>query len=132
VYVLDDEVWFVYNDGRGLLRECSGGRIVPGSHRIELVVTAPGGVLWDAQLLVDREVTGALGGLTMLFGMVPFEGIDVGIDRRSPVSWSIYERFGPFPFTGALHSVRYVPGAFAPDAPENVLETLREMGRRFE
>ncbi len=46
----------------------------------------------------------------MLFGMAPFEGIDVGIDRRSPVSWEIYERFGPFPYSGTLGSVRYEPG----------------------
>ncbi len=49
-------------------------------------------------------------GVPMLFGIAPFEGIDVGIDRRSPVSWEIYERFGPFPYTGALHSVTYTPG----------------------
>ena len=54
----------------------------------------------------------------MLFGMAPFEGIDVGIDRRSPVSaGTIYERFGPFPYTGALDSVTYTPGEPGPDAP---------------
>ena len=68
----------------------------------------------------------------MLVGMAPFEGVDVGIDRRSPVSWTIYERFGPFPYSGALHSVRYEPGEPAPDAPERMLDTLREMGARFE
>ena len=44
--------------------------------------------------------------------------IDVGIDRRSPVSWSIFERFGPFPYTGVFRHVRYVPGDPAPDGPE--------------
>jgi len=64
--------------------------------------------------------------------MAPFEGIDVGIDRRSPVSWSIYERFGPFPYTGTLHAVRYEPGALAPDAPDTMIDLLRQMGSQFE
>ena len=53
----------------------------------------------------------------MLFGIAPFEGISVGIDPRSPVSWDLYERFGPFPYTGALAAVTYTPGEPAPDAP---------------
>ncbi len=64
--------------------------------------------------------------------MAPFEGIDVGIDRRSPVSWPIYERFGPFPWSGRLQSVTFAPGADAPDSPDNLLEVIRSMGARFE
>jgi len=64
--------------------------------------------------------------------MAPFEGIDVGIDRRSPVSWSVYERHGPFPFTGDLRSVAVTPGAPAPDSPVDFVDFLREWGRRFE
>ena len=64
--------------------------------------------------------------------MAPFQGIDVGIDRRSPVSWAVYQRHGTFPFSGALHQVAYLPGAPAPDSPENFLELLRDWGRSFE
>ena len=132
LYVLNDELRFVHNDGRGGMRECSGGLLAPGPRRVELVMTAPGKTVWDVGLKVDGEVTGELTGVPMLFGMAPFEGIDVGIDRRSPVSWSIYERFGPFPYTGRLHSVRYVPGALAPDAPDTMIDLLRQMGAQFE
>jgi len=132
VYVLDDTLWFVHNDGRGVMRELSGGPLRPGPRRVELVMTAPGQTVWDVALRVDGEVTGELAGVPMLFGMAPFEGIDVGIDRRSPVSWSIYERFGPFPFTGALHHVRFVPGYLAPDAPDSMIDLLRQMGSQFE
>jgi len=132
VYVLDDEVRFVHNDGRGTVRECSGGRLSVGPRRVELVMTAPGQTKWDVQLRVDGEVTGELGEVPMLFGMAPFEGIDVGIDRRSPVSWAIYERFGPFAYTGALHHVRFVPGDLAPDAPDSMVDLLRQMGSQFE
>ena len=68
----------------------------------------------------------------MLAAMAPFEGIDVGIDRRSPVSWGLYERRGPFPFTGAIRAVTYVPGELAPDAGERWIDFLRESGARFE
>ena len=70
--------------------------------------------------------------MPLLFGMAPFEGIDVGIDRRSPVDWSIYERFGPFPWTGTLEAVTYTPGEDAPDSPANLLPVIREMGLAFE
>ena len=66
----------------------------------------------------------------MLFGIAPFEGISVGIDRRSPVSWDLYERFGPFPYTGALAAVTYTPGEPAPDAPVHLVGMLRELGAR--
>ena len=70
--------------------------------------------------------------MPLLYGMAPFEGIDVGIDRRSPVSWELYERFGPFAWTGHLEAVTYTPGDDAPDSPANLLEVIRSMGLRFE
>jgi arylsulfatase len=132
IYVLDDELVFVHNDGRGTMRELSGGPLAGGGHEVVADLAAPGSRVWTVGLSVDGELRASLDGVPMLFGMAPFEGIDVGIDRRSPVSWAIYERFGPFPFTGTLHSVRYEPGEPAPDAPERMLEALREMGARFE
>jgi arylsulfatase len=131
-YVLDDELRFVHNDGRGVMTECSGGPLTSGAHLVELAMTAPGKMSWDVELLVDGVVTGTVDGVAMLFGLAPFEGIDVGIDRRSPVSWSIYERFGPFPYTGVIHHVRYVPGDPAPDSPEAMMAVLREMGSKFD
>jgi arylsulfatase len=95
-------------------------------------MTAPGKTVWDVTLRVDGEITGELAGVPMLFGMAPFEGIDVGIDRRSPVSWELYERFGPFPYSGRLHHVRFVPGDLAPDAPDSMADLLRQMGAQFE
>jgi arylsulfatase len=132
MYVLDDELVFVHNDGRGTMRELSGGPVLAGAREVVADFAAPGERVWTVSLVVDGEHRASLDGVPMLFGMAPFEGIDVGIDRRSPVSWAVYQRFGPFPFTGALRSVRYEPGEPAPDAPERMLEMLREMGARFE
>jgi arylsulfatase len=83
-------------------------------------------------LSVEGAHRAALEGVPLLYGMAPFEGIDVGIDRRSPVDWSLYEQFGPFPWTGDLRAVTYTPGEDAPDSPANLLPVIREMGLAFE
>ena len=67
-----------------------------------------------------------------LAAMAPFEGIDIGMDRRSPVSWDLHERHGTFPYTGTLRAVTYVPGEFAPDAGTNFIDLLREIGLKYE
>ena len=56
----------------------------------------------------------------MLWGLAPFQGIDVGADRRSPVCWDLYLAHGSFPYQGILHSVSYTPGEFAPDSPYRI------------
>jgi arylsulfatase len=85
-----------------------------------------------ATLHVGRQCTATQEGLPLLFPMAPFEGISVGTDRKSPVSWRLYEAHGCFPFSGALGSVTYTPGDPAPDSPARLLGLLRELGARFE
>jgi arylsulfatase A-like enzyme len=132
LYVLDGRLWFVHNDGRGHLRRLDGGTVPVGARRIEAHLEAVGGGNWTVTLSIDGADRGLLEGVPLLYGMAPFEGIDVGIDRRSPVSWELYERFGPFAWTGRLEAVTYTPGDDAPDSPANLLEVIRAMGLRFE
>ena len=75
---------------------------------------------------------GRLPGVAMLLGLAPFEGIDVGIDRRSPVHWGVYERHGAFPFSGRLQAVSFVPGARADYDAELVAQAARESTRAYE
>ncbi|MGH9138834.1 MAG: arylsulfatase [Acidimicrobiales bacterium] len=116
----------------GVMTELDGGPLAAGRRTVELAVTAPGGFVWDVELRVDGTPVAEAGGLPMLMGMAPFEGIDIGIDRRSPVSWALYERHGPFPYRGTLHSVTYTPGELAPDAGPRMLDLLRDIGRVYE
>lgn len=132
MYVLDDELLFVHNDGRGRMRRLSGGPMSAGVQQITADLLAPGKNMWDVRLMVDGDERARLDGVPMLYGMAPFEGLDVGIDRRSPVDWDIYERFGPFPYTGTLHAVHIEPGEPAPDSPQSMVDLIREMGARFE
>lgn len=84
------------------------------------------------RLSIDGREVGGADGLVGFLGMAPFEGIDVGLDRKSPVDWSVYEREGTFAWTGELHSVTWVPGELAPDAGARWIDFLREQGRKFE
>jgi len=122
--VSEGRLVFHHNDGRGLVRSLEG----PAGLHVEAVFTAPGGGTWSVALRVDGSEVAAGDGFAMLFPMAPFQGIDVGIDRKSPVVW---ER-GAAPYKGEIASVTYTPGDLAPDAPTALLEVLREMGRRFE
>jgi arylsulfatase len=132
VYVLDDEVVFVHNDGRGHVRHLSGGELRAGTKEVVLRLDAVPQRRWNATLTVDGAARGELDDVPMLFGIAPFEGIDVGIDRRSPVSWEIYERFGSFSYTGALQHARYEPGDPGPDSPDRLIDIIRSMGAKFE
>ena len=131
VYVLDDHLTFVHNDGRGTMTTFDAGR-VESATAVSLHMDAQAGRRWHASLQVDGVARPGHVDVAMLFGIAPFEGIDVGIDRRSPISWSIFEQFGPFAYTGTLHRVRYVPGEPGPDSPDRLIEVIRQMGARFE
>lgn len=133
LYLDGGHAWFVHNDGHGRLARIDGGPFGPGAdQRLTVRVEAPGQGRWNIALDVHGEERGRVDGVAMPFPMAPFEGIDIGIDRRSPVDWALYEREGPFPFTGRLHWVRYEPGERAPDAPARFVEFVKEMGARFE
>jgi arylsulfatase len=63
---------------------------------------------------------------------LPFQGIDVGIDRRSPVDWALRQRHGTFAFTGELSAITYVPRLPAPDAHAQRQREVQEIGLGLE
>lgn len=101
------------------------------SRQIVVEVTAPGDETWQVEVAVDR-VPAISGTVPQMIGMLPFEGIDVGLDRRSPVSWELYQRRRTFPFTGRIDGVTYVPGAASPNALENAIAQAVEIGMRLD
>ena len=131
VYVERQHLRYVHN-GYGEMRDVECVAMPRGATRIELVMHSPGGFVWHAELSVDGGPSTRVDDLRTLTAMAPFEGIDVGCDRRSPVSWDLFERHGTFPYTGALRSVTYLPGELAPDAATRWLDYLREAGIRYE
>jgi arylsulfatase len=132
VWVDDAGLHVAHNDGRGHLDVLDGGELPAGAREVVLALEAQGGLTWNAELLVDGTPVAGAEGWRCLFPMAPFQGIDVGIDRRSPVSWELARTHGPYPYSGRIHGVTYEPGPPAPDAPVNLLEVLRSAGARFE
>ncbi len=132
VEVRDGRLVFVHNDGHGATAVGDHGPLTVGSHTAVVVVGAPGGGVWDVSVAVDGVSTGETFRCSMMWPIAPFSGIDVGIDRASPVDWARYEQHGPFPYSGSLRSVHFEPGEMAPDAPSRYTDFLREWGAKFE
>ncbi|WP_159149680.1 sulfatase-like hydrolase/transferase, partial [Dietzia lutea] len=106
--------------------------IPQGEHEIAVEVLNSGNGVWDVTLRLDGVAAANGDGFLAISGWLPFQGLDVGRNRRSPVSWDVYERHGAFPFTGTLGWVRWVPGEEVPNAREKRIAKAIEMGMALE
>ena len=106
---------------------------LPGECRQVVVdAAAPGGRIWNFTVSADDQQGATLTAVPQMIGFLPWQGIDVGLNRRSPVSWDLYQRHRTFPYTGTLSLVTYTPGPPAPDADDVLLEDFREFGLALE
>lgn len=129
LYAEDGMLTFAYNQ-YGEMRVVEAGALPAGARRVLVRATTGPRFTWDFTVHVDGSVAGALEAAEMLIGFAPFQGIDVGIDRRSPVVWSVFEEHGAFPYTGELIAVTYRPGTPAPYDPQRLVEAMRAAGRQ--
>ena len=132
VEVSSGKAWFVHNDGHGATQRTDLGGITPGRRTIVVTLGAPGGGRWLVSAGVDAQQRVTDVERRMLWPLAPFTGIDVGIDSKSPIDWERARTHGSFRFTGLLHSVRYEPGEYAPDAGARFVELTKQIGQRFE
>jgi len=136
-HVESGRLWVVYN-AYGDMTELDCGPVDasagPGSREIEITVAVNALPKLRVRLdvVIGDVVVAESAELPMLMAMAPFQGIDVGIDRGSPVSWDRHQLHGTFPYTGQLHWARWEPGPDAPEAPKHFLDMLRELNRGFE
>ena len=89
--------------------------LAAGAHMVTLDYEAQAGREGRGRLLVDDDER--VGWTRMAPTMVAygvFEGLDVGLDRRGPVLWELYERHGAFAYTGEIHHVTIEPGRPVP------------------
>lgn len=110
----DGRVHFHYN-GFGDTTDMPSAPLPAGSHLLTLDYQALGKREGRGRLLLgDAEIVpwARLAPTMVIYGV--FEGLDVGLDRRGPVLWSLYERHGAFPYSGEIHEVTVTPGARAP------------------
>ena len=100
-------------------------RPVPGGrHGVRISATTRPNLRWDFVVTVDGEQATTLEDRVQLIGMAPWTGISVGLDARGPVSWELRERRGVFPYSGALHTVTYTPGAVG--VPSGDIDRLQQ------
>jgi arylsulfatase len=74
-----------------------------------------GGRRGRGRLVLDRSDTGEWHDLspTLMGGF--HEGLDIGLDRRAPVDWALWERHGIFRYGGTIRDVVVKSGPFALD-----------------
>lgn len=128
LYVEDGVLRFAYNH-YGDMTIVDAGSPPAGPQTITLEAKAGERFMWDFTVSVGGVETVHLPSTPILLGFAPFQGIDVGIDRRSPVVWSVFERHGSFPYSGDLTAVTYRPGPAADYDPEQLVEVLQAAGR---
>jgi arylsulfatase A-like enzyme len=131
LYIEDGRLRFAYNE-YGAMHEIDGGPLAPGQRSIRLVAEGLARFRWEFRLLVDGTEVGRLDQVAMLLGLAPFDGIDIGICRRGPVDWGVYQRHGAFRYSGDLRSVTYTSGASAPYDPVTVKHATQEATRAYE
>ncbi|MDE0579976.1 MAG: arylsulfatase [bacterium] len=131
LYIEDGALHFEVNSG-GLPMVFDPMDLLGECHQIVLDVAAPGGRIWNITVSTDGQTGITAADIPQIYGFIPWEGIDVGVDRRSPVSWQLHQRHGSFPYTGTIHQVTYLPGPPAPDTEEVRLAELREIGMALE
>jgi arylsulfatase len=123
---------FVHNDGHGTTTLADFGTVFAGRHQIDVTLGAPGGGRWVVSIAVDGHRCGDDIERQMLWPMAPFTGIDIGVDSKSPVDWARSLEQGSFRFNGTVHSVRYAPGEYSPDAGARFVELTKQIGSRYE
>lgn len=127
LFVEGGQLQFHQNTGLEM-KSVSPVRLGASSRQVAVNVAAPGNKTWTISLEVDGVVHPIREGFFQPYAFLPYEGIDVGLDRRSPVSWDLYSRHGAFPFTGTIDAVTFTPGDPAPDVGPHLLEEAIRLG----
>jgi arylsulfatase len=114
---IEDGALAVHYNGFGERTTLPAVPIAAGARTATLDYVALGARAGEGRLLVDgveRVPFTPMGPTMVPYGV--FEGLDVGLDRRGPVLWSLYERHGAYPYSGTVHEVLVEPGARAANA----------------
>lgn len=130
MFVEDDQLVWCANDF-GTTHHIRCGPMPQGPTEIQISST-PDASTYSVAVALNGEHRADAGPYGALLGIAPFQGIDVGIDRRSPVSWDMHQRHGTFRWTGTLHHVRYEPGPYASGRGPQVLDTLKKMAEKYD
>jgi len=116
LYVEDGVLRLFYN-GFGEFHRIVGPAVPAGERVASLEFEALGKRQGRGRLTLDTGATSDWVDLspTLMTGF--HEGLDIGLDRRGPVSWELYERHRSFRYGGKIRDLVIESGLFAPDSP---------------
>jgi arylsulfatase len=113
LYLEEGALRFYYN-GFGEHSTLPAVPLVAGDHEAVLDYEATGQRQGRGRLILDgRDATG-WGNLSPTLMVGFHEGLDIGLDRRCPVSWQLYEKHRSFRFTGTIEDVTIEPAGERP------------------
>jgi arylsulfatase A-like enzyme len=114
LYIEDGTLRLTYN-GFGRFYTLAGPVAPEGERSAALEFEALGRRRGRGRLVLDGNDAGEWHDLspTLMGGF--HEGLDIGLDRRAPVDWALWERHGIFRYGGAIRDVIVESGPFAPD-----------------
>jgi arylsulfatase len=115
LHVEDGRLRFFYN-GYGEFSELPPVVLAVGEIEATLEYEALGHRQGRGRLLLDGVEHTPWQALSPTLMVGFHEGLDVGLDRRAPVSWNTYQKHGTFRYTGTIHGVTIEPGARVPDS----------------
>jgi arylsulfatase len=115
LYIEEDALRFTYN-GYGEFAEIPPAPLAPGEHTVVLDYEATGARRGRGRLLIDGADCSGWHALspTLMAGF--HEGLDIGLDRRCPVDWRVFEKHGVFRYAGQITNVTIEPGEHAQDS----------------
>jgi arylsulfatase len=118
-------VTFLYHGGTGKPVQCDVP-VAAGENRFELRHRALGARRGEADIVINGDVIATLDcSPTTILGLGVGEGLDIGLDRKLPVTPD-YGSDAPCRYSGRVHHVRIEPGAHPPDSYANRPERLAQ------
>ncbi len=116
VMYIENSLLHLFYNGYGEFIHLDAMPMPPGSHAVALSYEALGERKGRGRLMLNGHPAQDWKELSPSLMAGFHEGLDIGIDRRAPVEWELFERHGNFPYSGQIVSLVIDSGAFAPDS----------------
>lgn len=114
MYIEDGQLHFFYN-GFGEHSHLQPIPMPPGQHEVALDYEALGQRRGRGRLLLNAQAAQDWAPLSPSLQGGFHEGLDIGIDRRGPVLWELFQRHGNFRYAGEIVDLRIDSHAHAPE-----------------
>ena len=115
LYIEGGALRLFYN-GFGEFSELPPAPLAAGAHEVVFDYEATGARKGRGRLLIGGKPAADWHALSPSLMGGFHEGLDIGLDRRCPVDWRLFEKHGVFRYTGTIAEVTIAPGELAHDS----------------